>query len=389
MKNIVVYTGSRANYSSTKTVLKAFKESPSISAINLLGGAANTDRYGSLGNLMQADSVGKPDFYYTALHDVTSQDTMPMSLAAGISECTRVFSNGKPDAVLVVGDRYDILAPVIASTLLNIPVIHTMGGEVSGTIDENIRHAVTKMANLHFVSNDDAFHRVIRLGEDPNTVFNVGCPRMDLIAEVQQKYSPNMSVETILSRYKGVGSAKINDSDEYLLVSLHSVTTDEKETLDLITNLLRAIKYINKKVILIWPNFDSGTEIIAKRIRTFRETELTRDWLNCYTNFSVEDYTTLMLKSKMLIGNSSSGIREAAFLGVPVVNIGSRQNGRLTGKNVIHSTASYCEMIKAINQQMNSCYRSEKIYGDGNAGKKIVSIIENFEFSGSQKKICY
>lgn len=234
----------------------------------------------------------------------------------------------------------------IAAAYMNIKIIHTMGGEISGTIDESIRHAITKFSHIHFTASNDAYKRVIKMGEHPENVFNVGCPRIDLVKQVLKK--KNINLNSIFE--EGVGE-KFDTNKPFLLVSQHPVTTEYKYANQQILETLKAINKVDLPAIVLWPNPDAGSEDIAKGIRRWRELGLANK-MHFFKNIEIENYIHLLNKTACLIGNSSSGIREGAFIGVPVVNIGTRQNKRLRGKNVIDVNYNHKDIYCAIQKQI-------------------------------------
>ena len=386
MKRIAVFTGSRANYSSTKTIIRELDRDQFTEVVSIVGGAATLQRYGAIDKLMVQEGLPKPAFTFNMYIDGESHADMAKSCGLGLMEMSTILANLDIDGLVVVGDRYDVMAPVIAAAYMNIPIIHTMGGEVTGTIDESIRHAITKFAHLHLVANDDAKERVIKMGEEPENVITVGCPRMDLVKEAVE--SDNLTNKNFYEQYPGVGP-QVDIDNEFLLVSYHPVTTEASLIRSQVHNLMIALEEIGLPTIMLWPNFDAGGNDVAKSIRTYRETNKP-NWLNLQTNFSVEDYSRLLNRTKCLIGNSSSGVREGAFLGTPVVNIGTRQTSRLAGPNVENSTNEVQSIIDAIKIQIKAGKKeSSDLYGDGNTGKRVVDAIRKFELKTLQKKITY
>ncbi|WP_415902806.1 UDP-N-acetylglucosamine 2-epimerase [Neptuniibacter sp. QD29_5] len=381
-----VFTGSRANYSSTKTIIRGLETDPNIDLISIVGGAATLSRYGAIHELMVDDGLPKPDYIFNMYIDGESHGDMAKSCGLGIMEMSTILTNANLDAIVVVGDRYDVMAPVIAAAYMNIAIVHTMGGEVTGTIDESIRHAITKFAHLHLVANEDAKERIIKMGEPEETVQTVGCPRMDLVKEAIE--NDTLRDKDFFEKYKGVGG-NVSIEGDFLLVSFHPVTTEADDLREQVDSLMLALNEIKMPTIMIWPNFDAGSSAIAKSIRTFREKE-NPQWLHLQTNFSVEDYSRLMSRALCLVGNSSSGLREGAFIGTPVVNIGSRQNSRLSAHNVIHCEPKTTEIVDSIKVQLqHGKYKSSFLYGDGKAGQKIVSLIKNLDPKKVQKRINY
>ncbi len=381
-----VFTGSRANYSSTKTILRELDKDSEVELISIVGGAATLARYGAIHSLMVSDGLPEPSFKFNMFIDGESHADMAKSCGLGLMEMSTIISNSRLDVLVVVGDRYDVMAAVVAAAYMNVPVAHTMGGEVTGTIDESIRHAITKFSHLHLVANEDSKERVIRMGEPESTVHTVGCPRIDLVKEAIM--SDILTNDTFYSKYKGVGPEVDIDSD-FLLVSFHPVTTESEFLRNQVDCLMEALNFFKMPTIMIWPNFDAGSSDVAKSIRTFRE-RTNPHWLHLQTNFSVEDYSRLMSRTRCLVGNSSSGIREGSFVGTPVVNIGTRQVNRLYGQNVIHVGYDVGSIVDGIREQLDvGHYSSQFIYGDGCAGKEIVKKIKEMDLSYVQKRIMY
>ena len=380
-KKICVVVSSRANYSSIKSAMRAIESHDGLELILLVGASAIIDRYGGILDLIKKDGFN-PDGTFHMLIEGSNPTTMAKSTGLGLIELPNLFERFNPDIVLTVGDRFETMSTTLAAAYMNIPLAHTMGGEVSGTIDESIRHAITKFAHIHFPACEGAKQRIIRLGENPNHVHMVGCPRIDLVSELIS----NNSFTTSFSEY-GVGGV-IDLNKPFLLVSQHPVTTEFGESEKQIKKTLEAINELKIPAIILWPNADAGTDDIAKGIRNWREQKKDTG-MHFFKNLPISDYVFLMRKTACLVGNSSSGIREGAFIGTPVVNIGSRQNARDRGKNVIDVDYDSDEIIKAIKLQIkNGKYNSENIYGDGQAGHKIADILFR-ENVAIQKKITY
>jgi UDP-hydrolysing UDP-N-acetyl-D-glucosamine 2-epimerase len=260
-----------------------------------------------------------------------------------------------------------------------------MGGEVTGTIDESIRHAITKLAHVHFPANRQAAERILRLGEDPSSVHLVGCPRMDLVAEVTSNGSVEIDADWL--EREGVGG-HLRIDEPFLLVSQHPVTTEYGRAEEQITETLLALKDLAMPTIMLWPNVDAGSEDIARGMRKFREHHRL-DFIRFYKNFPVETYLRLMKSAACLVGNSSSSIREGAFLGTPAVNIGSRQDGRERGPNVIDAAHERAAIAAAVRRQVaHGPYPPAHIYGDGKAGARIAEVLARTSLH-VQKRIQY
>jgi len=390
MRKVCVFIGSRANYSSLKTVMSAIKKHNDLELQIVLGASAVLDRFGNIESLVTDDGF-TIDARLHMIVEGETPTTMAKSTGLGIIDFASIFSNLKPDLVLVVGDRFDVLAPVITASYMNIPIAHTMGGEVSGTIDESIRHAITKMAHIHFPANDNAYERIIRMGELPESVFNVGCPRIDLVREYidQQRNGGGINQDDFFTKYKGVGKPFNIVDQKFLVVSQHPVTTEFGNNRAHIEETIKALERIAMPTIMIWPNVDAGSDEISKGIRTFRE-RVHPEWLYLYINLPTDIYIKLLDMCACLIGNSSSAIREGAYIGVPAVNIGTRQLGRMVGDNVMHADYNQEDIYQKIMAQIShGKYESSTIYGDGAAGEKIANILGEFKTIAVQKRIGY
>lgn len=383
MKKICVVIGSRANYSSIKSAMRAIKNHPALELQVVVGASALLDRYGAVVNLIEQDGF-IPSARVHMLIEGETPATMAKSTGLGLMELPLVFEQLKPDVVLTVGDRFETMATTLAAAYMNIPIAHTMGGEVSGTIDESIRHAVTKFAHIHFPASAGAKERIIRLGEKPEDVHLVGCPRIDLVDEILKK-GAGVKTEDIFS--KGVGG-KLDLGKSFLLISQHPVTTEYGEGERQITATLEAVRDVGLPAIVLWPNADAGSEDISRGIRKWREKKLDHN-MHFFKNLPTETYIHLMKRTACLVGNSSSGIREGAFIGTPVVNVGSRQEMRERGQNVIEVENKREAISTAIQKQIkHGPYAMEPIYGDGKAGERIADVLSKKTVS-VQKRITY
>lgn len=386
MRKVCVFVGSRANYSSIKSVMQSVKDHPKLELQVVLGASTLLDRFGRVEDLIRQDGF-EPDMTFYNIVEGENPVTMAKSTGLGIIEMSTVLKNLSPDVVVIVGDRFEMMSVTIAAAYMNIPIAHTMGGEVTGTIDESIRHAITKFAHIHFPANEDAKERIIKMGEAPDTVFNVGCPRLDLVKE--ELKNDSAPVLSALQESKlGVGTENLDLSQPFLLVSQHPVTTEYGSGRDQIFATLDALQNMNMQTIMLWPNIDAGSDDVSSGIRTFREKN-NPNWLKVYKNLPTSTYIHLMKNTACLIGNSSSGIREGAFIGTPVVNIGTRQKARQRGENVIDVGYNATDIYNAIKQQLDhGRYTSLPTYGDGSAGAKIADILASISVT-IQKQITY
>jgi UDP-hydrolysing UDP-N-acetyl-D-glucosamine 2-epimerase len=382
VKKVCVVVGSRANYSSIKSAMRAVEEHPELELQLVVGASALLDRYGSVADLIESDGFEASERVFMLIEGETPS-TMAKSTGLGLLELPTAFERLQPDVVITVGDRFETMATALAATYMNIPLAHTMGGEVSGNIDESIRHAVTKFAHVHFPASQGAADRIVKLGEDPGSVHLVGCPRMDLVAEVLADDGNGLSdlFET------GVGG-RFGLDEPFLLVSQHPVTTEYGDGKRQIQETLKAVQALDVPAIVLWPNADAGSEHIAAGIRQFREHN-DDSKLHFFKNLPTSDYIKLMSRTAALVGNSSSAIREGAFIGTPAVNIGPRQDGRDRGSNVVDVDYDSAAIADATRTQMaNGRYEMEPIYGDGHAGERIADVLARTTIS-IHKRITY
>jgi UDP-hydrolysing UDP-N-acetyl-D-glucosamine 2-epimerase len=384
MRKVCVVVGSRANYSSIKSVMRAVEKHPNLLLQVIVAASALLDRFGSVVDVVAADGF-LIDARIHMIIDGETPTTMAKSTGLGLLELPTIFEQLTPDVVITVGDRFETIATAIAAAYMNIPLAHTMGGEVSGTIDESVRHAITKLSHIHFPANQQAAGRIIRMGEDPANVHLVGCPRIDLVAEVSQEN--HRLPERAWLEYEGVGG-QIDLDQPFLLVSQHPVTTEYGQGEHQITETLMALHELKIPTIMLWPNVDAGSEDVSRGMRKFRE-HYKHDYIRFYKNFAVETYIRLMKRCACKLGNSSAAIREGAFLGVPAVNIGTRQSDRTRGKNVIDVDHDRQAIIAAIRAQLaHGPYPPEPIYGDGHAGQRIAAILDSAPLK-IQKRLTY
>lgn len=370
----------RASYSRFKTALQAIDKHPDLELHLILAASTLLKRYGSADKVIEADG-----FKIAArVHNVVASDGLTgqaKTTGLGIIELSNVFDTLRPDLVVTVADRYETMATAIAASYLNIPLVHIQGGEVTGNIDEKVRHAISKLADLHLVSTELALSRVLKMGEPKEKVFVTGCPSIDLALEVRNVTKLNFDPYEL---YRGVGSQP-NYANGYVVVMQHPVTDEFELARKQIEETLFAIKELNIPAFWFWPNIDGGSDGISNGIRAFRESNNPQN-IHFFKNMEPEDFLALLKNSQCLIGNSSVGIRECSYLGVPVVNIGSRQQGRERGPNVIDVSHDRQAIVKAVSSQVNNGhYSSDTLYGEGNAGERIAQIIAQAPLSFTKR----
>ena len=370
-RKICIVINSRANYGRVKSLLKAIKSKKNLELQLIVGASANLYRYGSVDKIIKKDGFRITQQFCSILEGENLL-AMTKSLGHTVNELSSVFERIKPDVVFVIADRYENLAVAIVSSYMNIFLAHIQGGEVSGSIDEKVRHAITKLSDLHFPATQRAKKFLIKMGEASRTVHLTGCPSIDLVASLKSK-----KIDNKMLNQKGTG-CEISLSDEFIVVLQHPVTTEYLLSKKHISETIKAVKKLTKnskiKVLWLWPNIDAGSDVFSKEIRLLKEEK--NSSIRFVRNFNPEDYLVVLKNCKMIIGNSSSGIREGSYLGTPSINIGSRQQNRERGPNIIDVNYNANDILKSIYKQLNRrSYKSSSIYGDGNAGKKIADII--------------
>lgn len=385
MRKICIVVGSRANYASIRSAMQHVRDHADLELVTVVGASALLPRFGAVVDQIRSDGFSIDHTYYMIVEG-ENPATMAKSTGLGLMELANIFDNIKPDVVITIGDRFETMSTAVAAAYMNIPLAHTMGGEVTGTIDESIRHAVTKFAHLHFPANEDAAQRIVRLGEDPATVFNVGCPRIDEVDRILRD-EPYPDLNRIFDDFGGVGD-RLDLNAPFLLVSQHPVTTEYGEGRRQIGATLDGLEQLAMPTVMLWPNIDAGSDDIAKGIRQFRETRAP-GFLHLFINLPMQVYVHLMDRCACLIGNSSSAIREGAFIGTPAVNLGSRQAMRQRGANVLDATHDADAIVAAVRKQLaHGKYTRDTLYGDGSAGRQIADILATAEVT-LQKTITY
>jgi UDP-hydrolysing UDP-N-acetyl-D-glucosamine 2-epimerase len=383
MRKVCVVLSARPSYSRIKSALEAINNHKGLELQLVLTASSLLDKYGEVIKNVKTDNYKVSAEVFTLIEGETLL-TSAKTTGLGIIEIANVFNQLQPDIVVTIADRYETLATAVAASYMNIPLAHVQGGEITGSIDEKVRNAVTRLSDIHLVATNKAAERLERMGEDPDTIFTTSCPSIDIASSVERKEELEYD---IVSKYGGVGG-DLDMSLGYIVVLQHPVTTEWEEAQEQVTKTLRAIKDLNYNTIWLWPNSDAGSDGISKGIRIFREFEQA-DRIRYFTHFPPEDFIRILHHSRGIVGNSSVGIRECSFLGIPTVNIGSRQRGRERGKNVIDVGYDYDEIKKAVIKQWgNGHYDSDELYGSGGAGEKIAAILADIELS-IEKSLSY
>lgn len=370
----------RANYGRVKPVMRAIDLDEDLVLQTLCSGTMVLDRFGLAVEVVKKDGFTVDGSVFIEV-DGSKTITMAKSVGLGIIEFSSEFQRLKPDLVIIMGDRYEALAATLAAAFMNIPIAHIQGGEVSGSIDESTRHAITKMSHLHFAATERSANFLCKMGENPEYVHNVGCPAGDYILNLDTRLSEN-EINSI-----GVGT-KIDLSSPFILVIYHPITTDLHDQKDQINILISALEDSQAQCIWLWPNIDAGSDIISRELRKYREKN-NPNWLRMIKNFEPEIFQKILKLCACAVGNSSSFIRDTTFSGTPVVLTGERQVGREYGKNLIQPSFDQQSIRDAIQYQIkHGKYEPDYIYGNGSASDIIVREIKAF-VPYHQKKLSY
>ena len=366
LRKICIVVNSRANYGRIKSVMRAVQNHPELELQLIVGASALLYRFGNVIDVIRGDGFEPAATVYSIVEG-ENPTTMAKSTGMAIIDLATQFETLKPDIVLTVADRFETMATAIAASYMNIPLAHTQGGEVTGSIDESVRHAISKLAHLHFPATDLARDNLLRMGEAPETVFMTGCPAIDVISELDLSLSADF-----FARYRGVG-AVLDPSKPYLVVLQHPVTTEFGQGFQQIRQTLDAVIALDMQTVWLWPNVDAGSDDVSKGLRVHREHHGDGN-IHFFRNFPPEDYARLIGNAACLVGNSSSGLREGAFLGTPTVNVGTRQHGREHGENVVHAPYEAAAIERQARAQLaHGRYPRSALFGDGKAGERIAS----------------
>lgn len=384
MRKICVITANRADFSRLESVLSALQKRTDVRVSLIIMGSHLLPEKGA--TLSEIKRKGfHPD--YLIHHTEADGDTpaaMTHSVGLAIVELAKVLEKMKPDIAVVPVDRFESLAMGVTAALSNIHVAHIQGGEVTGTIDESIRHALTKLAHLHFVSTEQSRQRVIRMGESEDSVFLVGCPATDLLLAAPQWNRKHLHEK--MQKFLP-GALNLSFEQPYILAIQHPVTTEFANASQQAETLVHTLERSGLPCVVLLPNIDAGggqiSAVLKKRVQASKNMHL-------FAHLPTELFVNLLRYTAVMVGNSSSGIREACYFGTPVVNIGSRQRNRERGSNVIETPVDEEAILKAIRTQIqHGRYAVEPIYGDGTAGAQIAEILCTVSLPPLQKIITY
>jgi UDP-hydrolysing UDP-N-acetyl-D-glucosamine 2-epimerase len=370
----------RANYGRLKPVMRAILAHPALELQVVAAGTMVLERFDSPVRIVRDDGFPVDGEIYIELEGSTPA-TMAKSVGIGLVEFTNEFRRLEPDVVLLIGDRYEALAAAIAAAYMNLCVAHVQGGEVSGSIDESARHAITKFAHFHFPSTTRAAEYLIRMGEDPRTVLSIGCPSGDLARQLDR----TLPAEVLNRRGNG---ALIDPAGPFLLVVFHPTTTEYGGERQQMEELLDGLDRLQHPAVLFWPNIDAGADHVSKGIRLFRD-RVQPGWLRTLINLSPKDYLKVLANAACAVGNSSSFVRDASHFGTPVVLVGNRQDGRETDEHVLRAPPQAAEIAAAVRAQLaHGRYSPSTLYGDGHVSERIAEALARLE-PYAQKRLHY
>lgn len=382
MRKICVVSTNRSDYSRLKSVIKAIENRDDLKLVLIVAASHLLEDFGYTINSIKQDGF-KIDAITRMIIEGEDPVAMAKSVGLGAIEMPTLLSLYDPDIVLVVGDRFDILPAVISAAMMNIHIAHIQGGEVTGTIDESIRHAITKFSHIHFPSNEESAERIRRLGEREDMIFSVGCPSFDYFKDIGEvKYE---DLDELNKKY----GINIDFSKPYILFIQHPVTSEYEQSKAQIIESLEAINETKLQALMIYPNVDAGSAKMISGIRRYEDKgKYPQIFMQKHIEFN--EYIKLLNACACIVGNSSSGIRESCFFGTPAVNIGTRQNGRQRGNNVIDTPHKKVAILEAIQKSVqHGKYEAENIYGNGQSGQTIAEILATIKLPGTQKKILY
>lgn len=380
-RKVTVTTGTRADYGLLRPLLYKIKKSHKLNLYLIVTGMHLSKKHG-----LTIREIKNDGFKVHAIIDMIPKGDSPYfmahALGEGILGFSTVLNKIHPDLNIILGDRDEMLASALAASHLNIPNVHIHGGDISGGIDEYNRHAITKLSNIHFAATRKSRERIIRMGENPELVFFTGSPGVDEIRE-----NKITSKEELEKKYR------LKLTGEEIILIQHPVTTQSNESGKQIQNTLQALIRFKKTIIAIMPNSDAGSKKIFKQLEFFAKKY---DFIHMYPTLPRSDYLGMLKNCGVLVGNSSSGLIEASYFNIPVVNIGDRQKNREKGKRVVDTNGNDTRSIYAAIKKAMCSIRLKKnydtlIYGDGTSSSKMLHYLESIPINSKliEKQISY
>lgn len=357
-KKIAFLTGTRADFGKIKSLISILENQSEFTVYVFVTGMHLQQEYGY--TLIEIERCGFSNLYTFENH--THETTMDLTLAKTIEGFSAFCKTTNPDLIVVHGDRVETLAGAIVGSLNNILVAHIEGGELSGTVDELIRHSVSKLSHIHFVSNEDARKRLLQMGEIPSSVYVIGSPDVDIM------FSENLPDLSEVNEYYQI------PFQDYALLMFHPVTTEATEMEVYVSNLIAALEKDNHNYVVIYPNNDLGSQAI---IDTYKKLHNTARF-KIFPSLRFEYFLTLLKNAQFVIGNSSAGVREAPYYGIPVINIGTRQQNRVLNADILNVGYFEIEITKALNKiKKHKVQPQQTHFGTGNSAKLFLNSLQN------------
>ena len=366
MKRIVFLTGTRADFGKLKSLIEILRNEPSYEVHIFATGMHLDATYGY--TVHEIEKCGYNNIFKYQNHD--DEALMDITLARTIQGFSAYIRNVQPDLIIVHGDRIEALAGATVGALNNILVAHIEGGELSGTVDELIRHAVSKLSQTHFVANEEAKNRLIQMGERAESIFVIGSPDMDVM------------LSDHLPSWHSVKTYYEIPFEEYAIALFHPVTTEYEQMQSYAENFVDALENSSLNYVVIHPNNDKGAELIRQSLIKLNNSNRFKQ----YPSMRFEYFLSLMKRAAFIIGNSSAGIREAPYFGVHTINIGTRQNGRTLNPDIIHAAYDQQSISTAIQKALNSNIAPKQLFGSGNSDRKFAEILSGSAFWRTPKQ---
>jgi len=369
MRKIAVITGTRAEYGIFKSVLREIETNPELDLSLIVIGMHLSTEFGYTVKEIEEDGF-KIEAKIAVLHSGDTGAAMSKSIGKCMVRTANALEKIKPDVLLILGDRSEMLLGAVSATYMGIPIAHIHGGDISGNVDEPVRHAITKLTHIHFTATKESADRIIKMGEEPWRVHVVGAPGLDLIL------NEKMPEPREITRKYGLDLSK-----PILLVVQHSVITEADDAPNQIRETLEAISELGYQTILIYPNADAGGRRMIEVIREYEK----YPFIRTFRSILHKEYLSLMKLASVIVGNSSGGIIEAPSFRLPVINIGTRQRGRQRAENVIDVDYDKEEIKMAIQKALYDEKFKEKVkncknfYGDGKAGMRIANFLSEIK----------
>lgn len=369
IKHVCVVTGSRAEYGYLKILMEKIEKSPKLQLSVIITGMHILKEYGNTIDIIKKDGI--PIAKIIPMYDENNnfKSSLGKKIGKAITDFTRTLDELEPDLLVVLGDRYEPFVAVIAATTLQIPIAHIHGGDISGNVDENLRHAITKLSHIHFPGSSKSAERIKCLGEEEWRINMVGSPTID-----------NITSEGLLDRKELCSELGLNIGQQIVVCLQHSNVYESEKAGEQMKTTLQVLKDLDLQVVIIYPNNDLGSNLIIDEINKNRNNKK----FKIFKNLEREIYLSLLKNGELLIGNSSGGLIESPIFKLPVVNIGTRNRERESTENVINVKHNYNQIMNAVNKALSHkfkeiCRRVVNPYGDGNSTDKIVKIIEELE----------